>query len=216
MEGTVRHIFRALVITVAATGIFAGSVTDSRAGVLDYIWDTSGPQFIGKVFRCRHELKFEGGQKCDPLFGRPVTAPDAPAWLTIEPAVYVSLWKNSKPDTLTDIEFRLFRAAAFGFDPMLEIRSARVKSWGGFTMYHGVGATALVIAGENIARTGNLGYKVRLLGMEWNNGGSVAFNLRLFPDGFGADEFGRTPPVPGDRPFEASIGVIVAIPYFRF
>jgi len=213
MEGTVSYIFRALVITVAATGIFAGSVKDSRAGVLDYIWDTSGPQFIGKVFRCRHELKFEGAQKCDPLFGRPVTAPDVPAWLTIEPAVYVSLWKNSETDAGSDVEFRLFRAAAFGFDPMLEIRSARGNGW---TMYHGVGATALVMAGQNIARTGNLGYKARLLGVEWNNGASLAFNLRLFPDGFGADEFGVTPPGPGDRPFEASIGVIVAIPYFRF
>jgi hypothetical protein len=80
-------------------------------------------------------------------------------------------------------------------------------------MFHGVGATALMIASADFPRTANLGYKFRLGGVEWDNGWSVGVNLRVFPDGFGDDEFGVGPPPTQDRPYERSIGVSVGLPF---
>jgi hypothetical protein len=209
VEGAVSYIFRAVVLSVLAGGVVLGGAIDARAGLIDYIWDTSGPQFIGKVFRCRGALR-GGGSQCDPLFGRPASAPEAPVWLSVESGVYVSLWKNSRTEDGTEIDFRIGRTLLLAFEPIVEFRSVSGDGW---SLHHGIGATGLVMASKDFPRTGNLGYKVRLAAVEWTNGASVAFNVRLLPDGFGGDEFGVGPRPPGDRPFETSVGVMVALPY---
>jgi hypothetical protein len=201
-------MFRAVVVSVAAAAVILGSALDARAGILDFIWDSSGPQFIGKVFRCRAAIK--GEQKCDPLFGRPVTGPDAPFWISLESGVYISLWKDSETDDEVSVPFRFGRTVMFAFDPMAEFQSVRRSSW---RLYHGIGATSQMMASGDFPKVGNLGYKVRVAGIEWNNGASVAFNLRFFPDEFGADQFGVGLPPVGDRPSELTWGVTVALPY---
>lgn len=200
---------RSLTVATAALAVLMISAADARAGLLDFIWDSSGPQFIGKVFRCRAAIR-GGEQKCDPLFGTPVTAPDAPAWLSIESGVYVSLWKDSETDDGTPVPFRFGRTAMLAFEPIAEFRSLRRPNW---QLHHGIGATAQVMASGEFARVGNLGYKLRVAAVEWSNGASVAFNLRYFPDEFGADQFGVGGPPIGDRPAELTWGVFVALPY---
>jgi hypothetical protein len=201
-------MLRAVMVSVAAVGVVLGSVIDARAGLLDFIWDSSGPQFIGKVFRCRAAIK--GQPNCDPLFGRAATAPEAPFWLSMESGIYLSLWKDSETDGGTPVPFRFGRTVMFAFDPIAEFQSVRGSNW---RLYHGIGGTSQVMVSGDFPKVGNLGYKVRLAGVEWGNGASVAFNLRFFPDEFGPDQFGVGAPPVGDRPSELTWGVTVALPY---
>ena len=212
------YFSRIVGISVAAAGVLVGSAVDARAGILDYIWDTSGPAFLGKVFRCRAVSK--GEPKCDPIIGPPLLAPTARAgvgparaWLGLESGVYVSFWKDGKADDGTEIPFGIGHGVAFTFEPILEVRSWTRP---GYHMYHGVGVSSIVMASTDFPATGNLGYKFRLAGVEWTNGWSVAGNLRVFPDGFGADQFGVGPPPTGDRPTEYSLGFVVGLPYRFF
>lgn len=203
------YILRTIVVSVAAAGVLVGNAVEARAGVIDYIWDTSGPPYLGWVFRCRAELKFGGNQQCDKIFGGipEKSTITKPFWLSLESGAYLQLSKDGKDSDGEPIPFGIGHGVAFSFEPIVELRGLHGKSW---RMYHGVGLAALVMASSDFERVGNVGYKVRVLGIEWDQWGrrlSIAGNLRFFPDGFGDDEFGVGPPPTGDRPTELSIGV---------
>jgi hypothetical protein len=200
-------MFRALLVSVATAGMLVGSAVDARAGLLDYIWDTSGPPYLGWVFRCRRELKRGGNEHCDKIFGRipdkdPITAP---VWLSLESGAYLQLFKDGKDSDGEPIPFGIGHGVAFSFEPIVEFRPWR--RWR--SVHHGVGLAALVMASTDFERVGNVGYKVRVFAIDrfwWDRRWSIALNARIFPDGFGDDEFGVGAPPVGDRPTELSLG----------
>jgi hypothetical protein len=140
----------------------------------------------------------------DPIFGRPTKAPKSRVWLGLESGVYIQFFKDGEDSDGEPIPFGFGHGVAFSFEPIVEVSSFRR---GSLTIYHGVGVSSLVMASTDFERTGNLGYKFRPFGIEWGKSWSLAANVRLFPDGFGADEFGAGPPPTGDRPTEVSLGV---------
>ena len=64
--------------------------------------------------------------------------------------------------------------------------------------------------GPDFRRFTNAGFKLRPIGVEIGDHWEVALNFRLYPDGFGADQFGFGPSPEGDRPFEYTWGFTVA------
>jgi hypothetical protein len=202
-----------VIVSVATAAALLGSAIESGAGLIDYIVDTSGPPFLGVVFRCRQPLNI-GGQKdqqpseqntmkCDPFFRSSLTPRSKPAVaVAMESGFYVQLGKDGKAEDGRKIPFDVLNGVALAFEPIVEVRSLSGKKW---TMYHGFGATALAIASDDFPFTGNMGFKIRALRFEWNRW-SVAVNFRLFPDGFSDDQFGAGPPPTGDRGKELSVG----------
>ena len=204
----VGYMFRALLVTAVTAGMLAGSAIEARAGLLDYIWDTSGPPYLGWVFRCRAVPKIRGDQQCDKIFGGlPEKSLDSPFWVSLESGIYLQFFKDGKDNDGEPIPFGIGHGVAFSFEPIVEFRGLHAKD-GKWKMYHGAGASALVLASTDFHRVGNLGYKVRLVGYERGRW-SASFNIRIFPDGFGADEFGAGAPPVGDRSTEVAAGFAI-------
>ena len=202
-------IWRSLSVTLVVSWVFFGTPATAAAGLLDLIWDMSGPQMIGGVVRCRVPVG-GGTTKCTavafPVFGVKKGETDVmterKAWLNLESAFYTSTGKNDG-----DTNYRAWRTEMLAFDPMIEFASVpngRVR------IFHGAGGTFQYLFGPDVPTAfGNAGFKLRLVGVEVGPRWDFAFNVRLYPDGFGADQFGFGPAPVEDRPFEHTLGVSV-------
>lgn len=204
-----RRIFRPLLVMVVLLGILLVRPGDARAGLMDFIWDMSGPQMIGGVFRCRVPVG-GGTTKCTavgfPVFGverfQTDVMKERRTWVNLESGVYTSTGKNDG-----NTNYRAFRTEMLSFDPMIEFASVsnnRVR------IFHGAGATLQFLFGPDFQAFGNAGFKVRVIGAEIGDRWEIAFNVRVYPNGFGADQFGFGPSPPGNRPFERTIGASVS------
>lgn len=206
MEGIVCRILRLLPVMVALVGILLIRPGDAQAGLMDFIWDMSGPQMIGGTFRCRIPVG-GGATKCSavgyPVFGVDKFASDVMTerrtWVNLGAALYTSTGKNDG-----DTNYRAWRTEMVSFEPMVEhawVSNAR------FRVFQGAGGTFQFLFGPDVPDAfGNAGFKLRLIGVEIGDLWEVAFNMRLYPDGFGSDQFGFGPSPPGDRPFETTLG----------
>jgi hypothetical protein len=169
----------------------------------------SGPQMIGKGARCRVPVT-GGDTDCD-LFGIPRGNDDPDimtekrAWVNLEGAIYTSTGKNEG-----NTNYEAFRTFMVSFEPLVEVAS---KNFGNVRIFHGAGLASHFLFGPDFRRFTNAGFKVRPIAVEIGNRWELAFNLRLYPDGFGADQFGFGPSPPGDRGFETTWGFAVGIKY---
>ena len=207
--------------------------THARAGLMDIIWEMSGPQMIGTLVRCR--IPFNDARKTCEV--KVVLTPDGRikhenVWLALEGGAYVSTGLNNGG---TDYKFG--RIGMFAFEPMLEFRYAgdiaaanekprkptqsvaqgtqntqpESPRWG--AVYGGVGLmiNRFVVKGSAPSFT-KYGVKVRPIAITYG-GWTVEYNLRLYPDGFTPDQFGFGPPVSENHPFEAVQSIGVTIPW---
>jgi len=204
----VRRALQCCFLSALAAGMVLGGPVDARAGIIDLIWDMSGPQMIGKGARCRKPVT--GGEtKCN-LFGIPVgEEPDimtvSRVWVNFEGAVYTSTGKNDG-----DTDYEAFHTFMLSAEPLVEVASI---TFAGGRIYHGAGAAFHFLFGQDFRRFGNAGFKLRPVGVEIGDRWEFALNFRLYPDGFGADQFGFGPSPTGDRAFEHTWGVMGAFKY---
>jgi hypothetical protein len=173
------------------------------AGILEIIAEMSGPRMLGIGLECR--LVFSGPQESCKT-PRPVAAlffaenqPDASMWLSVGGAFYWSL-----DATINEQHYETGEVKMWSFDPMLEIES---KSWRldrknvRLQIYHGVvGVSYNLLHGSHFPTFSNVGLKVRPFGIvipfseTW--GVDFSYNLRLYPNAYTAEDFGKVP-VPG-------------------
>jgi hypothetical protein len=180
---TTRRLWTAAVVLGAAIT----APRDARAGIIEFIWEMSGPQMIGVLAECR--LNFDGGgvDQCTAA-GFPFAGEDTPRprklWLTLDAGVYFSTGHD-----VSGQDYEFGRTWMLSFDPMIEIQTvSRPK----FAMYHGVmGVSYNFLFGEGFRKFTNVALKVRPIGVIIANRVNVAYNLRLYPNGFTADQFGR-------------------------
>lgn len=209
-----RRVLQHCVLAAFVTAMVLGLPLDSSAGLLDLIWDTSGPQFIGGVLRCRVPVS-GGATKCS-VVGITLTGsePDVmtrgaggarPVWVSFEGGVYTSTGKNEN-----GLDFEGFKANMLSFDPLLEFASVGNANW---RLYHGVGSTFQFVFGPDFDSFGKFGFKVRPIAAEFGDHWEAALNVRLYPSGFGSDQFGFGPRFTGNRPFEHSWGVLAGYKY---
>jgi hypothetical protein len=174
----------------------------SNAGIAEVIWGMSGPQMIGFLSECRVTLSGTGSsavQDCAIFPGKKLRQPardrtnsETSVWLSLEGGYYVSTGKDQESGAF---EFR--DAHMLTFDPMLEIRSVG-DSTRRVTVYHGVmGISYNFLWGRHFRRFANAAVKLRPLGVAIPLGErkslDFAYNLRLYPNGFAAEEFGHDP-----------------------
>jgi hypothetical protein len=164
----------------------------SSADVWDWIWSMSGPQFTGPTAECW--IEFDGTVDHCNLFVKQVGvrtegAPKSRLWFSLSGGLYFSTGKNSN-----GIDYEFGKAWMAAFEPMLMMKS---PLWGDkFKLYHGVfGVTAdwFAIFEENVDNFPNVGLKFRPIGIIINDRVNISYNLRLYPNKFASEWFGKRP-----------------------
>lgn len=203
-------------------GILLGFPAAANAGLMDVVWGMSGPQMVGSVVRCRTHVT-DGATICN-LFGVPLKGatadvmratnretPTNPWWVALEGGWYRSTGKNNDGR-----DFIAWKTEMLAFEPLLQYvwnPNARNR------VFHGLGPTFQFVAGDAGAPSGafdafgKTGIKLRAIGAEFGDHWEVALNFRLYPNEFGADQFGYGPRPSGDRPFEWTWGFLAGYKY---
>lgn len=174
------------------------------AGMGEVILGMSGPQLIGyPLIQCRVVLD-STARSCE-VSGRTFAGRWAQSKirLTLEGGPYFSTGKDAEGQ-----DYQFFKIGMLAFDPMLEIESWRSTSENRFAVYHGVlGVSYNLLFGSGFDSFTNVALKVRPIGVMFPAGKrfrvEVEYNLRLYPNAFSADEFGKVPLVPASTTGEA-------------
>ena len=146
-----------------------------------------------------------GGTKCD-IFGSsprrghdPDILTDKRWWVNLEGAFYTSTGKNEG-----NTNYEAFRTFMLSFEPLVEV-SLEEHGECSSVPWPRPGISFSVRAGLRPVHQRGLQGKARWrreIGNRWE----LALNVRLYPDGFGADQFGFGPSPSGDRGFEQTWG----------
>ncbi len=181
----------------------------ASAGIGEIILEMSGPRMIGVGLECR--LTFQGTwQSCKVSAPLPLlfaeNQPDQRMWLSVGGGYYFSVKKtiNGQPYGWGDVQM-------LSFDPMIEFES---KSWQvrdfnlDLQIYHGVlGVSYNLMFGDNFPTFSNAALKLRPAGVvipfSKNWGVDLSYNLRIYPSGFKAEDFGGVSATDGEPGREA-------------
>lgn len=193
-----------------------------HANIIDWIWSMSGPQMVSFVtLHC--ELDFEGNRG---RYSRDDTKRDNPwtlsecrvydyrfvgnlrkrtrraSWLSIDTAGYTSTSYTSSDSGL--LNFGGWDHAMFVVEPIYEVRGITTTNW--MLNYGVIGASYQVLGGSDRPTLDKFAVKFRPFAFTYKkiNG---SFNMRWYPNGFTADEFGVGPRLDNvDRPSEMTWG----------
>ena len=177
-----RVIWLALLVALAAP-------RSASAGLLDYIWELSGPQLLGVGAQCERGLWPSQTLQCF-FFVPNRTGREQHArqriWLLVEPALYFSTGKNSTEGG-HQFDFRFRRAEMAGIDPMVAYRVP-----GGLKprFYVAAGFSLNRFFGPDVDDFFNWAYKLRPIAADLplcrRFTLQLAYNLRFYPSGFAA------------------------------
>jgi hypothetical protein len=175
---------------------------------IDVIVGLSGPQMVGVPLACEVILKQEKEKACY-IAGFPVPWPkpgqdDAffhqrDQWLSFGGGVYASTGTDSEAGG-----YEAYDVWLLAFEPTVNVRSLGRKPRQGedrkFKMEHGAGLSLFYmfgrgIDGKDFDAFANGGIKLRPVALTWRNitphlDRGVAYNLRIFPQRFTAQDFG--------------------------
>jgi hypothetical protein len=187
-----RAVLRAAVVA-AATFISPGL---AEAGIIDWIWEMSGPQMIGaQVITCDFDMasardpgKESTPYQCELLFRRVAGDRDfrlhPRKWvLSVGGALYGALDHESDMG-----KFKKGSVWMFGVEPTVEYRFRK----GGFGLIPIAGGSFFVLKGSDFEPFGNAGGKLALVVKTGPIG--LEYTMRIFPSRFTARQFGRTNP----------------------
>lgn len=157
-----------------------------NAGIIDFIWEMSGPQMFSVLtFQCEYDLSGTRKGECR-IYEKRVSGNSPRAerkvWLTLGAAAYTSTGRDS------DVrQYDAFKNHMLAFEPMIEFHSTtRVR--------HGVGLSYDYVFGSKLRGFDKLGLKFEPVAVPLGSSNwEVAANIRLYPNGFTVDEFGQEP-----------------------
>lgn len=192
---------RRAILAMTAT-LLLGVPRIASAGIGDLIWGLSGPQLIGAVSGC--DFVLTATQPVCRVIGKRVSGTDTndpsvfsaggarQIWLTLDGAFYVSTGKDSE-----GVDYQAFHDYMVAFEPLLQVQSFQ---WKRATFYHGViGITYDILFGDGFDAFDNVGIKIRPVGVAVGRF-DFAYNLRIYPRGFTASDFGKQVAAAPPRP----------------
>lgn len=211
--------WRRLLLTGCIFIALLGLPRDGAAGIVDVILEMSGPKMYGFTIDCRLTVTGEWdsckGSGATPLAKAFVAPPEHKVWLSLAGGYYFSA-----DATTNGQHYDRYEVKMVAFDPMLEFESKSWStkcSKNSITgkryecgrlrlqFYHGaVGMSYNVLWGRNIETFSNAGLKVRpfgiavpvgsvrLFGKTWDLAPDFSYDLRLYPQRFTAEDFGKT------------------------
>ena len=182
----------------------------SDAGVLDFIWEMSGPQMLGPSIGCM--LTFKGElRRClvSPLLTQRMLGDKGfqGPFLYVAGEYTFSTGKNAGGH-----DYKFFNTHRLAFAPQLMVRSTRVNN---IDLFHAAGITYEYLFGVDDAdfpsfdKFGFVFTPVEFAFPKF----SIAPKIRVYPNGYTADEFGFGPPPDDpDRKHEWTYGLSVSFP----
>jgi hypothetical protein len=175
----------------------------SDAGLLEFIWELSGPQLVGSGFSCLYSLQFKplecriGGVFLKPVSEQPKN-PHGP-FLVIGGSGLVSTGKDS--DTQ---QYGWFDANMVAFEPGVIVFS-KVSPSSELRVGHGTGVSWGLLFGDNFRRFDKFAYSIVPVEVSYKKF-IIALKIRIYPNGFTDDEFGFGPRLDFNRPAETTYG----------
>jgi hypothetical protein len=174
------------------------------AGVLDIIWELSGPRMIGVGLYCRFTVD---GDVISCLPGK-------------QEAGLLEQARKHRPWIATEGYFFFTAGEKNGFDSgdvyMLALEpSVEVPlplKFHDLLFYSGAGITYDGLFGPAFFAFDNFGYKLRPIAFQ-RKGWGIAYNIRFYPNDFSHDLFTPGVPVPSDRPKEIIHSFSITLPY---
>ena len=200
----VRRVFVTGILLVAL-----GLPRSAHAGLLDFIWEMSGPQMIGTGYGCFLTLQWKR-EECR-VHGVPVPvkieqgAPHRGGPFLVLDASY--LFSTGKDSATQDYDWGQVQMVML--EPALAFRSIGESGRDTVRIYHGVGVTWNYLFGKDMRGFDKFGYKFTPIDIAYKQV-AVAFEIRLYPNGFTDDEFGAGPRLDFNRPHETTYGVKVS------
>jgi len=203
---------------VAGTLMLAllGTPRPSEAGLIDFIWEMSGPQMIGAGYGClftpppnivKKGCRLGGVAGYTALIAndqqRAANQKEARLFVALNGAYYFSTGKNAE-DSVTgeQFDYRFFRAHMLAASPAVVLQSTKL---GELTFYHGTGITYNFLFGQDFRRFDKFGFTITPVDVSFRRV-SAGFTLRFYPNGFTPDEFGFGPRLDYDRKGEWVMG----------
>jgi len=192
--GTIGFAVALLLIAPRAASAGMGEVIDIIVGL-------TGPQMLGIPIGCDVNLRSRETACHISAWQVPAQAADVEeriwenrrVWLFVGGGAYVSTGRNSDMR-----DFRAFRVGMLALEPTVNYRTIHTNN-GDFAVEHGAGASVLYLFGEGFESFVNSGIKIRPVALTWRNIGNsrfdfgVAYNVRIFPNAFTAQDFGAGP-----------------------
>ena len=164
----------------------------SHAGLMDVIWEMSGPQLLGVGLQCDFRLQRGTNPECTflgiRLGPRPSESPRL--WVNLLAAAYFSTGTDGEENGV-QIPFSAGRARMIGIDPMAAVALYRgpTHRW-----HSAIGLSWNTFFGPDIDTFNNVAIKLRPVAWDRTFGNRItfglAYNLRLYPDGFDATPTG--------------------------
>ncbi len=190
---------RAGIIMASAVLVLLTPRTGS-AGIGEWIWEMSGPQFVGGGIECKVTFKWEL-EVCYVTLPVPLsqrtTKPKVRYRLSLEGGLYGSTGKDSN-----GVSYEPGEVWMFAVDPMIELVHHDNFLPGGdrAEIYHGLGFSynRLFGGGEDWDAFNNAAIKVRPLGVRFGRN-SIEFDLRIYPNRFNPSDFGKVSVLPEDN-----------------
>jgi len=177
-----------------------------EAGLVEFIWKMSGPQFLGPGFGCTFNGKLVL-QDCQA----------ATAVFTIErerrrtdlryrgPLIFIGseLQFSTGLNGSDGTDYKLFQLWRAAFTPGVSFWAFNVK---GVPVYAGAGVSWDLLFGKDFSAFDKFAITVTPAEVLFRERHSVAFKLRIYPNAYTSDEFGFGPRRDYDRPVETAIG----------
>jgi hypothetical protein len=204
----VRRFLAAAALVLAVLG----TPRTSEAGLIDFIWEMSGPQMIGAGYGCflttnfkREECRLHG------VVGVAKPPEGAPhrggPFLVLDGSYMFSTGKNSPTQ-----DFDFGQVQMVMLEPGIAFRSIGESGTDRVRVYHGLGATYNILFGRDMSTFDKFGFKFTPIDVAYKRI-AVAFEIRLYPNGFTDDEFGLGPRLTFDRPYETTYGFKVSLAF---
>ena len=182
----------------------------SEAGLLDFIWEMSGPQMLGPSIGCM--LTFKGNLEWCVV--SPLRANELLGEENLHgPFLFLGgeYTFSTGRDGTDGAKYKFFNTHRAAVTPALMFRAG---TWKNVTLYHAAGLTFERLFGvddadfEAFNKAGFIFVPVEVAFPRFH----VAVKFRLYPDGFTPDQFGQGAPYVGDRPHEWTVGFGVSFP----
>jgi hypothetical protein len=184
-----------------------GAPRPSNAGILEIIWEMSGPQMLGLSYGCLFPFANFKIDQCRigplPTIQKAYASTDHKVFFALSGAIFGSTGKNS--DTQPYHWWELGMAA---IEPGVAIRTYDKD---GVQVHHGVGVSWERFFGQDIRPFDKFAITVTPIEVSLvPNRVAVGIKLRMYPNGFTDDEFKPGPLISRNRPFEATVGFSVS------
>jgi hypothetical protein len=186
------------IVLVTPPAASAGGMGD----LVDIIIGLTGPQMIGVPIAC--QVNIQSKETACYIAGSRIASRDRRLadeefwiarrlWVSLGGGAYISTGKNSDMR-----EFEFGRVRMLTLEPTFNVRSVE-NTDSTFAIEHGAGLSYFFLFGSGFKRFDNVGLKTTPVALTWRNifetqkDFGVAYNLRIFPDPFTAQQFGADP-----------------------